>query len=220
MQRDAGQEAALVGHQLVELVALGDVAVPDIVQQAFPHTEATVTGWAGERAVEVTAPDGRHRITGDAVVLATGAHPIQLRDQVASPRGTTIRGIAELEEQLALEDQRLAELERQQTGEVAALDKARGERSTVPSIPGYADLEVIGLLRVMFDPRITLQQQVSDQLKAHFGDKVFNTVIPRNVRLAEAPSYGLPGVVFDPSAKGSQAYVDFAQELVVRAPTL
>jgi chromosome partitioning protein len=82
------------------------------------------------------------------------------------------------------------------------------------------DLKIIGLLRVMFDPRITLQMQVSDQLKAHFGDKVFDTVIPRNVRLAEAPSYGLPGVVFDPSAKGSQAYVDFAHELVVRAPTL
>jgi chromosome partitioning protein len=82
------------------------------------------------------------------------------------------------------------------------------------------DLKIIGLLRVMFDPRITLQQQVSEQLKAHFGDKVFNAVIPRNVRLAEAPSYGLPGVVFDPSAKGSQAYVDFARELVQRAPTL
>ena len=79
-----------------------------------------------------------------------------------------------------------------------------------------ADLAIIGLLRVMFDPRITLQQQVSDQLKAHFGDKVFETVIPRNVRLAEAPSYGLPGVVFDPAAKGSQAFVEFAQEMVDR----
>ena len=78
------------------------------------------------------------------------------------------------------------------------------------------DLQIIGLLRVMFDPRITLQQQVSEQLKSHFGDKVFNTVIPRNVRLAEAPSYGLPGVVFDPAARGSTAYVDFAQEMVQR----
>ena len=82
------------------------------------------------------------------------------------------------------------------------------------------DLKIIGLLRVMFDPRITLQMQVSDQLKAHFGNKVFDTVIPRNVRLAEAPSYGLPGVVFDPHAKGSQAYVDFAAEMIKRAPTL
>jgi chromosome partitioning protein len=78
------------------------------------------------------------------------------------------------------------------------------------------DLQIIGLLRVMFDPRITLQQQVSDQLKAHFGDKVFDSVIPRNVRLAEAPSYGLPGVVFDPSARGSQAFVAFATEMVAR----
>ena len=82
------------------------------------------------------------------------------------------------------------------------------------------DLKIIGLLRVMFDPRITLQQQVGEQLKSHFGDKVFNTVIPRNVRLAEAPSYGLPGVVFDPSAKGSQAFVEFARELVERIPTM
>ena len=78
------------------------------------------------------------------------------------------------------------------------------------------DLQIIGLLRVMFDPRTTLQQQVSDQLKEHFGDKVFDTVIPRNVRLAEAPSYGLPGVVFDPSAKGSKAFVSFAKEMVQR----
>ncbi|MEY3141435.1 MAG: Sporulation initiation inhibitor protein Soj [Pseudomonadota bacterium] len=67
------------------------------------------------------------------------------------------------------------------------------------------DLKIIGLLRVMFDPRITLQQQVSEQLKSHFGDKVFNTVIP---------------LVFDPSAKGSQAFVEFARELVQRIPTL
>jgi chromosome partitioning protein len=78
------------------------------------------------------------------------------------------------------------------------------------------DLQIIGLLRVMFDPRITLQQQVSEQLKGHFGEKVFDAVIPRNVRLAEAPSYGQPGVVFDPQAKGAVAYLDFAREMVER----
>ena len=78
------------------------------------------------------------------------------------------------------------------------------------------ELQIIGLLRVMFDTRITLQQQVSEQLKAHFGPKVFDTVIPRNVRLAEAPSYGQPGVVFDPSSKGAQAFVEFAREVVRR----
>ncbi len=78
------------------------------------------------------------------------------------------------------------------------------------------ELAIIGLLRVMFDPRITLQLQVSEQLKLHFGNKVFNTVIPRNVRLAEAPSYGVPGVVFDPASKGAQAFVAFAAEMVER----
>ena len=82
------------------------------------------------------------------------------------------------------------------------------------------DLQIIGLLRVMFDPRITLQQQVSEQLKSHFKDKVFETVIPRNVRLAEAPSYGQAGVVFDPSSRGAQAYVAFAQEMVQRIQTM
>ena len=82
------------------------------------------------------------------------------------------------------------------------------------------DLQIIGLLRVMFDPRVTLQNQVSEQLREHFGGKVFDTVIPRNVRLAEAPSYGLPGVVFDPLAKGSVAYVQFAQEMVQRVQQL
>nr|WP_314623717.1 AAA family ATPase [uncultured Noviherbaspirillum sp.] len=78
------------------------------------------------------------------------------------------------------------------------------------------DLRIIGLLRVMFDPRMTLSQQVSAQLEQHFGDKVFKTIIPRNVRLAEAPSYGMPGVSFDPSSKGAQAYVAFGAEMVER----
>ena len=78
------------------------------------------------------------------------------------------------------------------------------------------DLEIICLLRVMFDPRITLQQQVAAQLKEHFGDKVFDTVIPRNVRLAEAPSYGLPGVIYDRNSRGAQAYLEFAKELLAK----
>jgi chromosome partitioning protein len=82
------------------------------------------------------------------------------------------------------------------------------------------DLKIIGLLRVMFDPRMTLSQQVSAQLEQHFGDKVFKTIIPRNVRLAEAPSYGVPGVTFDPSAKGAQAYIAFGAEMVERIKSI
>ncbi len=78
------------------------------------------------------------------------------------------------------------------------------------------ELEIIGLLRVMFDPRSTLANQVSAQLESHFGDKVFKTLVPRNIRLAEAPSYGVPGVFFDRSSKGAQAYVAFAAEMIER----
>ena len=82
------------------------------------------------------------------------------------------------------------------------------------------DLKIIGLLRVMFDARMTLQQQVSAQLESHFGDKVFSAIVPRNVRLAEAPSHGMPGVVFDRNAKGAQAYMAFADEMIERVKTL
>jgi chromosome partitioning protein len=82
------------------------------------------------------------------------------------------------------------------------------------------DLKIIGLLRVMFDPRMTLSQHVSLQLEKHFGDKVFNTVIPRNVRLAEAPSYGIPGVNFDKSSKGAQAYIAFGAEMIERIKSM
>ena len=82
------------------------------------------------------------------------------------------------------------------------------------------DLKIIGLLRVMFDSRATLGHQVSAELEAHFGDKVFRTIVPRNVRLAEAPSHGIPGVLYDKAAKGAQAYLAFADELIERVKTM
>jgi chromosome partitioning protein len=78
-------------------------------------------------------------------------------------------------------------------------------------------LEIEGLLRTMYDPRNTLAQQVSQQLVAHFGDKVYRTVIPRNIRLAEAPSHGLPVMHFDRASKGAQAYMALAGEMLNRA---
>jgi chromosome partitioning protein len=76
------------------------------------------------------------------------------------------------------------------------------------------NLEIAGLLRTMYDPRNTLSQQVSRELESHFGDKVFRTLVPRNVRLAEAPSYGVPAVIWDASSKGAQAYVALASEVL------
>ena len=75
-------------------------------------------------------------------------------------------------------------------------------------------LEIEGLLRTMYDPRNTLAQQVSDQLQQHFGEKVYRTVIPRNVRLAEAPSHGVPAMGFDRQSKGALAYLALAGEVL------
>ena len=77
-------------------------------------------------------------------------------------------------------------------------------------------LEIEGLLRTLYDNRNMLAQQVSAQLEAHFGEKVYRTVIPRNIRLAEAPSYGLPALVYDAASKGAQAYMQLAKEIIKR----
>ena len=77
-------------------------------------------------------------------------------------------------------------------------------------------IEIEGLLRTLFDKRNTLGKQVSDQLSAHFGDKVYNTIIPRNVRLAEAPSHGKAALFYDKSSKGARAYLDLADEILER----
>ncbi|WP_300173425.1 ParA family protein [uncultured Aliivibrio sp.] len=79
-----------------------------------------------------------------------------------------------------------------------------------------ADLKIEGLLRTMFDPRNRLANDVSDQLKKHFGDKVYRTVIPRNVRLAEAPSHGKPAMYYDKYSNGAKAYLALAGEIIRR----
>jgi chromosome partitioning protein len=78
-------------------------------------------------------------------------------------------------------------------------------------------LEIEGLLRTMYDPRNMLAQQVSQQLLAHFGDKVYRTVIPRNIRLAEAPSHGLAALYFDKQSKGALAYLTLAGEILEKS---
>jgi chromosome partitioning protein len=77
-------------------------------------------------------------------------------------------------------------------------------------------IEVEALVRTMFDPRSTLTQQVSDEIKKHYGGKVFDTVIPRNIRIAEAPGFGKPVLLHDSASKGAQAHLAFARELLAR----
>jgi chromosome partitioning protein len=77
-------------------------------------------------------------------------------------------------------------------------------------------LEIEGLLRTMFDPRNRLDNEVSAQLRDHFGDKLYNVIIPRNIRLAEAPSHGKPVLAYDQYSKGAQAYLALAGEVLRR----
>ena len=91
---------------------------------------------------------------------------------------------------------------------VTTLRKVRANLNSV--------LQIEGLLRTMYDPRMTLMQQVSAELESHFGEKVYQSIIPRNVRLAEAPSYGKPVIAFDRQSKGAQAYLQLAQEMLDR----
>ena len=81
-------------------------------------------------------------------------------------------------------------------------------------------LAIHGILRTMFDPRNNLANEVSAQLSAHFGDRVYNTVIPRNVRLSEAPSHGIPALIYDIRCPGSEAYMALARELIARLPAV
>ncbi|WP_029888512.1 ParA family protein [Polycyclovorans algicola] len=78
------------------------------------------------------------------------------------------------------------------------------------------NLEIEGLLRTMFDPRNNLSNDVSAQLESHFGDKVYRTIVPRNVRLAEAPSHGLPVMLYDAQSTGARAYLALAGEVLRR----
>jgi chromosome partitioning protein len=97
-------------------------------------------------------------------------------------------------------------------GLTALLDTIRMIRDSLN--PG---LEVEGLLLTMFDTRTTLCHQVSEEVRQHFPREVFNTVIPRNVRLSESPSHGLPAVTYDATSRGAQGYLELANEMLERA---
>ena len=76
------------------------------------------------------------------------------------------------------------------------------------------ELEIEGFLLTMYDSRLKLANQIYDELKGHFGDLVFDTVIPRNIRLSEAPSHGLPAILYDPDSRGATSHVMLARELI------
>lgn len=102
--------------------------------------------------------------------------------------------------------------------EYYALEGLTGLLETIGSIRanGNSKLQIEGLLRTMYDGRNRLTNEVSEQLTTHFGQQLLETVIPRNVRLAEAPSYGLPALLYDKTSVGAQAYLELAKEVLKR----
>ena len=102
--------------------------------------------------------------------------------------------------------------------EFYALDGLTQLLDTIKAVRGTVNgqLQMEGLLRTMFDPRNNLCADVSAQLERHFGEKVFAAVIPRNVRLAEAPSHGQPIMQYDKASRGAKAYLALAEEIVAR----
>ena len=103
--------------------------------------------------------------------------------------------------------------------EYYALEGLTALLQTIDKIRTYLNphLRIEGLLRTMYDPRNNLASQVSSQLLEHFGDAVYRTIIPRNVRLAEAPSHGLPIIKYDKASRGALAYLALAGEMLNRA---
>ncbi|WP_299493963.1 ParA family protein [uncultured Shewanella sp.] len=103
--------------------------------------------------------------------------------------------------------------------EYYALEGITSLKETIEQLSSMVNpgLHIEGILRTMYDPRNRLSTDVSDQLKQHFGEKVYRTVIPRNVRLAEAPSFGTPAMYYEKSSAGAKAYLALAGEIIRRA---
>lgn len=102
--------------------------------------------------------------------------------------------------------------------EYFALEGLSNLLNTIQSLRGSVNpsLAIHGIVRTLYDGRNTLTKQVSEELLTHFRDKLYQTVIPRNIRLAEAPSHGQPALLYDPHSSGSQAYVSLAKEILTR----
>ena len=106
--------------------------------------------------------------------------------------------------------------------EYYALEGLTALMETVARVDASVNTEIAieGVVRTMYDPRNSLSREVSTQLLAHFGDQVYRTIVPRNVRLAEAPSYGIPVLYYDRASSGARAYLALASEFLRRHPAI
>ncbi|MEE4660185.1 MAG: ParA family protein [Halieaceae bacterium] len=157
--------------------------------------------------VELIDAPGREARLRDALGLAADQYDFVLIDCPPSLNMLTLNGLVAADGVLIPMQCEYYALE----GLTALMDTISRVAASV-----NPQLEVVGLLRTMYDPRNSLTNDVSAQLKSHFGDKLYRTVIPRNVRLAEAPSFGQAAMHYDPRSRGAQAYLALAGEIIRR----
>ncbi|WP_439106528.1 ParA family protein [Congregibacter sp.] len=161
--------------------------------------------------VELIQADGRERRLRTALGLVQSNFDYILIDCPPSLNLLTLNGLVAADGVIIAMQCEYFALE----GLSALLDTVEQVKSSV-----NVGLEVEGILRTMYDPRNSLTNAVSGQLHEHFGDKVYRTVIPRNVRLAEAPSHGVPAMHYDKYSRGSRAYMALAGEMIRREERL
>jgi chromosome partitioning protein len=189
------------------LLGLGEIATIRTVSESAKYDLLPANRELAGAEVELVGLPNREGRLKAALSTVEGEYDFVLIDCPPSLSLLTINGLVAAQEVLI-----------PMQCEYYALEGLSDLVGTIKRVRGSLNptLEIGGLLRTMYDPRNTLSQQVSAQLEQHFGAKVFKTLIPRNIRLAEAPSYGLPAVVWDRASKGAQAYFALGDELLAQ----
>lgn len=159
-------------------------------------------------AVELDATSDNLKLLAKALLGVRASYPFIVIDSPPSIGALTLNS-------LAAADQLVIPLQ----AEYYALEGIASMMDTVERVRGSLnpELTILGIVLTMFDNRTKLSQEVEDNVRNHFGSLVFNTVIPRNVRLAEAPSYGQPIFSYAPTSQGAQSYRKLAEEVLERA---
>ncbi len=190
-------------------VLLGDAGIQDVIQRNTDVGFDILPGNADLTAAEVGLmnADGREQRLRQALLQVNDLYDYIIIDCPPSLNMLTINALAAAQGVMI-----------PMQCEYYALEGLTALMDTIEQIKGSINsgLEIEGLLRTMFDPRNNLANQVSSQLILHFGEKVYRTMIPRNVRLAEAPSHGLPILNYDKTSRGALSYLALAGEMIRR----
>ena len=161
---------------------------------------------AGAQVELVELDDREHRLKG-AIAEVVASYDVVLVDCPPSLGILTLNGLVAADRVLAPVQCEYLALE----GVAQLMETIELVRATL-----NPRLELLGMVMTMYDPRTRLSPQVVDEVRRHFPDKTFDTLIPRSVRLSEAPSYGKPVLEYEPTSRGASAYADLAQELIQR----